>query len=128
MMTTYYISRILIAWIFAALFYSLGAVWWMALLVGAALTAWFLYAPRSGRYQVDPQRGVTALQRDERAQSINDKAARNAAVLMILALGALNIYFGTISEHSAIPIEWTSWLLAGAAAVYLISDLILRQR
>jgi hypothetical protein len=127
-MTRYYISRILIAWIFAALFYLLGADWWVALLVGVLLTAWFLYAPRSGRYQVDPQRGTTALQRDERSQWINDKAARNAGVLLGLALAALNIYFGTIAGAASIPIEWTSWLLAGAAAVYLISDFVLRRR
>jgi hypothetical protein len=127
-MTSYYASRILIALIFAALFYIAGAIWWVALLVGAAMMAWFLYAPHSGRYQVDPERGITALQRDERAQWINDKAARNAFVLIGLALGALNIYFGSISGLDAIPIEWTRWLLIGAVAVYLISDVVLRRR
>jgi hypothetical protein len=127
-MTRYYVSRILIAWIFAALFYAVGSSWWMALLVGAMATAWFLYAPHSGRYQVDPERGVTALGRDERSQWINDKAARNALVVLGLALGGLNIYFGTIAGRAAVPIEWTRWLLTGGAAVYLISDLILRRR
>lgn len=128
MMTRYYISRVLVAWIFAALFYLLGAAWWAALLVGGVLTAWFWYAPRSGRYQVDPGRGVTALQRDERAEWINDKAARNAFVLMALALGGINIYYGSISGLDAIPIGWTRWLLIGAVGVYLISDLLLRRR
>jgi hypothetical protein len=127
-MTRYYASRILVAWIIAALFYAAGAAWWVTLLVGAAATAWFLYAPHSGRYQVDPERGITALQRDERAQWINDNAARNAFVLMALALGALHIYFGAITGQTAIPIEWTRWLLIGAVAVYLISDIVLRRR
>jgi hypothetical protein len=127
-MTIYYLSRILIAWIFAALFYIAGASWWVALLVGLMATAWFLYAPRSGRYQVDPERGFTALQRDERAQWINDKAARNAFVVLGLTLAGLNIYYGSVSELNAIPIEWTSLLLIGAFGVYLISDIALRRR
>lgn len=127
-MTRYYVSRILIAWIFAALFYAVGSSWWVALLVGVMATAWFLYAPHSGRYQVDPGRGVTALGRDERSQWINDKAARNALVVLGLALGGLNIYFGTIAGSATVPIEWTRWLLAGAAAVYLLSDIVLRRR
>jgi len=127
-MTSYYISRILVAWIFAALFYLLGAAWWVALLVGVAASVWFLYAPHSGRYQIDAERGVTALQRDERSQWINDKAARNAAVLLALTLGVLDIYFSTTAEHAAIPIAWTRWLLIGAVVVYLVSDLTLRRR
>lgn len=127
-MTSYYVSRVLFAWIFAALFYLLGAAWWAALLIGVVLTGWFLYAPRSGRYQIDPSRGVTALGRDERSQWINDKAARNAGVLLGLALAALNIYFGSIAGATSIPIEWTSILLAGAVGVYLISDIVLRRR
>lgn len=127
-MTRYYVSRILVAWIFAALFYMLGAEWWLALLIGVVLTAWFLYAPHSGRYQVDPQRGATALERDERSQWINDKAARNALALTGLALGGLNIYFGSIAGATCIPIEWTRWLLIAAVAVYVISDIVLRKR
>lgn len=127
-MTRYYVSRVLIALLIAALFYAVGSSWWMALLVGVMAIAWFLYAPHSGRYQVDPERGVTALGRDERAQWINDKAARNALVVLGLALGGLNIYFGTIAGSATVPIDWTRWLLIAAAAVYLISDIALRRR
>ena len=127
-MTSYYVSRFLFAWIFAALFYLLGAAWWVALLVAGVLTAWFLYAPRSGRYQVDPSRGASALQRDERSQWINDKAARNAFVLTGIALGGLNIYFGSIAGTTSVPIEWTNWLLVAAVGVYLISDFTLRRQ
>ena len=127
-MTRYYVSRMLIAWLFAALFYIAGAGWWVTLLVGFAISAWFLYAPRSGRYQVDPERGVTALQRDERSRWINDKAARNAFVVLALALGGLNIYFGTVSGQAMIPIYWTRWLLIAAVAVYAVTDVSLRRR
>jgi hypothetical protein len=127
-MILYYASRTLIAWIFAALFYIAGASWWVAVLVGLVVTAWFLYAPRSGRYQVEPERGVTALQRDERSQWINDKAARNAFVVLGLALGGLNLYFGSIAGATSVPIEWMRWLLVGAVGVYMISDIVLRRR
>lgn len=127
-MTRYYLSRLLVAWVFAALFYVAGATWWVALLVGLLATGWFLYAPRSGRYQVDPERGVTALQRDERSQWINDKAARNAFAVLALALGILNIYSDMIVEEATIPIEWTRLLLIGAVAVYVVSDISLRRR
>ena len=127
-MNRYYASRLLVAALVAALFYATGAAWWVSLLVGAVAIAWFLYAPRSGRYQVEPGRGATALQRDERAQWINDKAARNAFVTLGLALGGLNIYFGTAAGLSVVPIEWTRRLLAAGVAAYWISDIFLRRR
>lgn len=127
-MPLYYVSRLLIAGVFAALFYLAGASWWLALLVGLMAAAWFLYAPRSGRYRVNPEGGMLALQRDERGEWINDRAARNAFVALGLALGALNIYFGTIAGDTTIPIDWTRWLLIGAVVVYWVSDLILRVR
>lgn len=122
-MTAYYISRLGVSIAFGVLWFLTGTAWWMALLVGLGTFAWFLWAPRSGRYSVRPELGVTALRRDERTQSVNDKAARNGFVITMLALAALAIYFSA----SAIPTQVLSWVLILGALTYLISDVILRR-
>lgn len=55
-------------------------------------------APHSGRYSVHPELGVTALRLDERTQITNDKAARNAFVISILALCGITAYFGILAQ------------------------------
>ena len=90
-MKVYYLSRALLSLAFGAFFALTGSSWWVALLAGGIAFAFFLWAPRSGRYAVHPELGVTALRRDERTQSINDQAARNAFVVSMLALGGIAV-------------------------------------
>ena len=92
-MTRYYVSRIAIALALGLLLAFTGSSWWMAVLIGGLVLALFLWAPHSGRYAVHPEHGVTALRRDEYTQVINDKAARNAFVVSMLALAGVIIYF-----------------------------------
>ncbi len=125
-MSRYYVSRAVIATAFGALFALTGSSWWVAVLIGLLVFAFFLWAPRSGRYAVHPELGVTALRRDERTQTINDKAARNAFVASMLALGALIIYFGAFAP-TTVPIAVLKLILALGAMTYFVSDLWLRR-
>ena len=125
-MKSYYISRAVISIAFGALFAFTGASWWVGMLVGILAFVWFLLAPHIGRYSVHPEYGVTALRRDELAQVINDKAARNAFVISMLALGGMVIYFETISLTS-IPTIVIKWLLITGVLVYYVSDFWLRK-
>ena len=123
-MKAYYLSRAVISAAFGLIFVWTGSPWWAAALVAALAFAWFLIAPRIGRYSVHPEFGVTALRRDERAQVINDRAARNAFVISMLALGGMVIYFGGAAVVSASILRWV--LILGVA-VYYVSDFWLRR-
>jgi hypothetical protein len=125
-MTGYYISRAVISIALGGFLALTGSPWWGAVLVGAITFAFFVWAPRSGRYAVHPELGVTALRRDEYTQTINDKAARNAFVLTGLMLGGGIIYFGTIVP-SSVPVGFLSLVLALGVLIYFVSDAWLRR-
>jgi hypothetical protein len=125
-MRAYYVSRALISIGFGALFVLTGSPWWTGVLMGVLVFGFFLWAPRSGRYVVHSEMGVTALRRDEGTQAINDKAARNAFVIMGLALAGLAIYYGSYM-HANVPVALLNYTLILGVAVYFISDLALRR-
>ena len=125
-MTVYYVSRAVISAALGVLLALTGLEWWMAALLGAIAFAFFVWAPRSGRYSVHPELGVTALRRDERTQGINDKAARNAFVVTMLAIAGTAIYFGSIAAVS-VPIAMLKWTLVLGVLVYFVSDFVLRR-
>ncbi|CAG0956725.1 hypothetical protein ANRL3_00604 [Anaerolineae bacterium] len=125
-MPAYYISRAAISVAFAFFLALTGIQWWMAALFGGVVFAFFLYAPRSGRYAVHPELGVTALRRDERTQGINDRAARNAFIVTMLAIAGLTIYFGSIAPAS-VPVAIVQGVLILGVLAYYASDFFLRR-
>ena len=125
-MSAYYISRAVISAALGVVLALTGLEWWMAALLGAMAFAFFIWAPHSGRYSVHPELGVTALRRDERTQGINDKAARNAFVVTMLAIAGIAIYFGAIAAVS-VPIAMLRWTLVLGVLVYYVSDFVLRR-
>jgi hypothetical protein len=98
----------------------------MAVMAGALALAWFLWAPRSGRYVVRPEHGPTALRRDDRTQAIAAKAARNAFIVTYLALGGVGIYYGLIAPGS-VPVATVNLILVLGVAAYFGSDFWLRR-
>jgi hypothetical protein len=125
-MMPYYISRAVMSVAFGALFAVTGSPWWTAILIGGLMFALFLWAPRSGRYSVHPEFGITALRRDERTQTINDQAARNAFVVSMLTLGGTAVYFGTFAL-AEVPVAVFKLILVIGVLTYFVSDLWLRQ-
>jgi heme A synthase len=67
-----------------------------------------------------------ALQRDERTQTVTDRAARNAFVVTMLVIAGMMIYFGSASIAS-VPIVALKLVLAVAALTYFLSDFWLRR-
>lgn len=122
----YYLSRALISAALGGLLAMTGSPWWTAALVGAAAFILFLWAPVSGRYVVKPERGVTALGRDERAQAIVGKASRNAFAVTICLVAALTSYFGAINPGN-VPVNALSLVLFLGTLTYFITDLWLRR-
>lgn len=125
-MMPYYISRGLVALAFGVLFVLTGSPWWTGVLIGIVALAWFMWAPHSGRYAVHPEFGVTALRRDERTDSINDKAGRNAFVISMLVLGLAALYYGAVAP-AAVPVTVLKAVLILGALVYFVSDSWLRR-
>jgi hypothetical protein len=125
-MSAYYISRAVLSTALSILLALTGLEWWMAVLMGIVVMGFFLWAPRSGRYSVHPEFGVTALRRDERTQIINDKAARNAFVVTMLVTAGTAIYFGSFAP-TAVPIAILERTLILGVLTYFLSDFFLRQ-
>ena len=125
-MSLYYVSRAIVSIVFGGLFYLSGSSLWTAILMGSVAFMWFLWAPHSGRYAVHPELGVTALRRDERTQQINDHAARNAFVVLGMAIAILSIYFGSVLRTD-IPVRFLNYVLILGALTYFASDFQLRK-
>ena len=124
--TLYYTSRAIITVAFAFLLALTGTEWWLAMLMGAIIFAFFLWAPHSGRYAFHPELGVTALRRDERTLIINDKAARNAFIVTMFAIAGITIYFGAITP-AVVPVAILERMLILGALTYFGSDFFLRR-
>ena len=125
-MLPYYLCRTAFSAAFGLLLFLTGSPIWMAILLGALILGFFLWAPHSGRYAVHPEFGVSALRRDERTQAINDKAARNAFVvsmLMLVILVGIPGSFGLL----ILTIDIIKIVLLTGALTYFASDAWLRK-
>ena len=125
-MTWYHVSRAVISIAVGGLFVLAGAPWWMAAGVGVVALAFFIWVPRSGRYAVRPEDGVTALQRDERTQAITNRAARNGFALTMLSLAGLILYF-ELGASSDVPVSALALVLLIGTATHFVSDLWFRR-
>jgi nitrogen fixation-related uncharacterized protein len=100
--------------------------WWSGALVGAAVIAFFLWAPGSGRYLDEPEGGTNPLRLDERMAAIRDRAARDGFVVLMLSLAALVLYFG-LFQPGDIPFQWILGVTSFGFLAYFISDALRRQ-
>lgn len=125
-MSAYYLSRAIISAAWGILLALTGFEWWMAILMGVIVFGLFLWAPHSGRHAVHPEFGITALRRDERTQTINDKAARNAFIVTMVVIAGISIYFGAIAS-ATMPVILLRYTLILAAMAYFVSDFVLRR-
>jgi hypothetical protein len=86
----------------------------------------FLYAPLSGRYTVQPDKGLNPLGRDEFSKSITDKAGRNAFAFMMIALAGIIVY-SQLSTRIDVPVSALSVILALGVIVFFVSDYWMRR-
>lgn len=124
-MSAYYVSRLAIAAILGGVLGLSGLQWWLSAAVAALVLLFFLIAPKSGRYVVRRQGGSTPLRRDERTQAIVDKAARNAFITTMLALGGLVVIYGSFLCRP-VPSSALGSVLALAFCTYALSEVRLR--
>ncbi len=125
-LSRYYVSRAFVSLAFGALFALSISPWWLGALSGLLVFGFFFWAPHSGRYTVQPERGATAMQRDERALAISGQAARNGFVVTVMAIAAIALYFGAVTQ-TAVPILALHLTLALATFTYFLSDFWMRR-
>ena len=122
----YYLSRAVLSVAVGSLLALTGSPWWMAAVVGAAVLAFFVWAPRSGRYSVHPEHGVTALRHDERTRAITDRAARNGFALTMVSVAGLVLYFELVAS-SDVPVSPLALVLLIGTVTHFASDLWFRR-
>ena len=124
-MKAYYTSRLLLSLAFTMLLATTGMPVLTASVIGIVLIGLFVLAPRSGRYSVHPEFGVTALRRDERSEAINEKSARNSLVLTAIAAAILTAYFVSVGATTVpiIALKALPWI---AVVSYYASDIWIR--
>jgi len=116
----YYVTRLLIVglWLLAATVAGLPI--WVSALPAAAMIAYFVWLPRSGRYVVREDQPLAPMRRDERSQALSGKAATWAFVVQTLLVGA-GIVWGALSRQQ----ELTGFLgvvLAVGMLTYLVAQ------
>lgn len=125
-MERYYISRGVISIAFGGLLYLVSRSLLISLLGGVLVLIIFIFLPRSGRYKVFPQKGGTALRRDEWTQSINQRSGLNAWVIVTIAGAGLVLYYGLISPGD-VPTILLGGLLVLGWITYYLSDYWMRR-
>lgn len=125
-MQNYYISRGIISIAFGLVVYLFTQLFWLGLLMIILIFGVFIYLPNSGRYKLEYDGGVTPMRRDEWTQRINDKAGRNAWILVALMGSFFILYFGLISPGD-IPVYILGIIIFSGFAAYFISDFWLRR-
>lgn len=119
-LSSYYISRTLLALAFGGLFIAVGLPWWTAVPITLVMIAFFLWAPKSGRYMVQPKNGVAPLREDEYGRTIRNRAARDAFVVMTLGIiGA--ILYGLIAQTD-VSITRLGLIIILGWLTYFVSD------
>ena len=66
------------------------------------------------------------MQRDERALAISGQAARNGFVVTVMAIAAIALYFGAVTQ-TAVPILALHLTLTLATFTYFLSDFWMRR-
>jgi hypothetical protein len=122
----YYLVRAVISAVLAALVALAGAPWWGALLAGVVTFGLFVWAVRSGRYVVRPERGATALRSDEYTRAIRDRATRYGFVAVMLALGGVALYYGLIADAD-VPVSVVGGVLLIGWIAYFTTDILARR-
>ena len=125
-LSRYYLSRALLSAALAALLVLGGLPWWGAVLAGVLVFALFVWAARSGRYVVHPERGVTALQDDEYTRAIRDRAARHGFAALSIVLGGVVLTYGLIARAD-VPVTVVGGALLLGWVVYFGSDWMARR-
>ncbi len=119
----YYLSRALIAALLGWLIGASSGLVIMGIIIGLLTFAGFLYYLHSGRFIVDEKHPLTPLRRDERAESIRNKAL--VAAVVVGALAYITIIFLNRTISFEIP---TSLALVAGVAAYFVYSIVMDKK
>ena len=125
-MKSYYMSRVVMSIAFGGLVWLVSGYLLAGVLIAAVVFIMFFYLYQSGRYRIDPQKGISALRRDEWTQSINNRSGRNAWVVVAILGSNMVFYYGLLSPGD-VPVNLLGGVLLTGLVTYYVSDYWMRK-
>ena len=119
-MSWYYVTRLALValWLLVALLAGLPV--WLSVPIAAAMVAYFVWLPRSGRYVVSEGQRLAPMRRDERSRAVRDRAATWAFVVETL-LVVVGIAWGTLSHQQELA-GFLGLVLAAGMLTFLVAQ------
>ena len=116
----YYVTRLVLValWLFVTM--VAGLPLWLSVPTAAAMVAYFVWLPRSGRYVVREDRPLAPMRRDERSRAVSGRAAIWAFVVETLLAGA-GMVWGVLS-HQQVLTGFLGLVLAAGMLTYLVAQ------
>jgi hypothetical protein len=116
----YYVSRLALVALWLLITTVARLPLWLSVPTAAAMVAYFVWLPRSGRYVVREDRPLTPMRRDERGQAVSGRAATWAFVVETLLAGA-GMVWGVVS-HQQVLTGFLGLVLAAGMLTYLVAQ------
>jgi hypothetical protein len=116
----YYVTRLALVALWLLVIMVAGLPVWLSVPTAAAMVAYFVWLPRSGRYVVRQDRPLTPMRRDERSLAISGRAAAWAFVVETLLAGA-GMVWGVVSHQQGLT-GFLGLVLAAGMFTYLVAQ------
>jgi hypothetical protein len=116
----YYITRLVMVAVWLLVATVAGLPFWLSIPTAAAMVAYFVWLPRSGRYVVREDQPLAPMRRDERSRAVSGRAAVWAFVVETLLLGA-GMVWGTVSGQQELT-GALGLVLAAGLLTYLVAQ------
>lgn len=116
----YYVTRLAMValWLLVAMVAGLPV--WLSVPTAAAMVAYFVWLPRSGRYVVREDQPLAPMRRDERGRAISGRAATWGFVVETLLVSA-GMIWGVLSHQQELA-GFLGLVLAGGMLTYLVAQ------
>ncbi|HUW94721.1 MAG TPA: hypothetical protein VMW58_02970 [Anaerolineae bacterium] len=116
----YYVTRLALAALWMLVTMVAGLPLWLSVPTAAAMVAYFVWLPRSGRYVVREDQPLAPMRRDERGRAVSGRAATWAFVVETLLAGA-GMVWGVVS-HQEVLTGLLGLVLAAGMLTYLVAQ------
>jgi hypothetical protein len=116
----YYITRLAMVALWVLVATVAGLPIWLSLPTAAAMIAYFVWVPRSGRYVVREDQPLAPMRRDERGRALSGRAAAWAFVVETLLVSA-GMVWGVVSHQQGLT-GFLGLVLAAGMFTYLVAQ------
>ena len=116
----YYVTRLAMVALWLLVGTVGGLPLWATVLSAAAMAAYFLWVPRSGRYPVREDQPLAPLRGDERGQAISGRAATWAFVVETLLAGVVGLWASSSGRQELSSV--LSLVLGAGCLTYFVAQ------